>query len=94
MKWEAGRRGVKTLGGWEVGGTYLGVGGWEELCTMHESGAPADRTAGAGGQGWSMELAWVSYYTLSFAHFCYYWSTYDTGFPLCSLLFSFSLFYF
>ena len=46
MKWEAGRRGVKTLGGWEVGETYLGVGGWEELCTMHESGAPADRTAG------------------------------------------------
>ena len=40
-----------------------------------------------------MELAWVSYYTLSFAHFRYFWSTYDTWLStlLSSLLFFFVL---
>ena len=37
---------IGRLGGW--GGTSLGVGGWEELCMMLESGAPAYSTAGAG----------------------------------------------
>ena len=50
-QWEAGRRGLKTLGGWEVGGTSLGVGGWEELRMMLEAGAPVYSTAGAGSGG-------------------------------------------
>ena len=29
MKWEAGRRGLETLGGWEEGGYVVGVGDWE-----------------------------------------------------------------
>ena len=43
--WEEGSENIGRLGGW---GTYVGVGGWEELCTMLESGAPAYSTAGAG----------------------------------------------
>ena len=60
------------------------MGDWEELCTMLESGAPAYSTAGgraeSHGDKWKgrVKTSWVSYYTLSFANFRHYWSTYDT----------------
>ena len=108
MKWEAGRRGLETLGGREVGGTSLGVGGWEELRMMivrREQGRGENKVTqsetigtgvreGDGGQGRSVELAWVAYCTLSFAHLHHYdtWSKQAKIFPLCSLLFSFSFF--
>ena len=38
-------------------GTSLGVGGWEEQCTMLESGAPAYSSAGAGEGGKQSETS-------------------------------------
>ena len=87
------------MGGWEEGsenigcGDYLGVGGWEELCTKLESGAPcrvwgsrrggkASETNGTvvrEGEGVKDGGARVGFYdTLSFGHVCHYWSTSDT----------------
>ena len=77
---EEGCENSGRLGGW---GNLSGSGRLGGAVQMHESGesvtGPREGEQGVKDGAWSSGFPTIP---LSFAHFCYYWSTYDTGFPL------------